>query len=158
MRSLLPPFQACPLHYLSPFPALYQVRLKATPSPIHLETAAETEHRTDHTERQATNRQENERHHLKAGETLPLRGKEGLRGIPGRSAQCRLKPKVGWRRGEQQVQVPGHSEERAPQRLRPPQYLDVLHKVINVNFHLPRIFQGPLNNHLLVLPGVIGTR
>lgn len=50
-RSLLPPFEAGPLHYLSPLPALYQVRLQATSSPLHLETAVQTEGRTDHTER-----------------------------------------------------------------------------------------------------------
>lgn len=50
-RSLLPPFEAGPLHYLSPLPALYQVRLQATSSQLHLETAVQTEGRTDHTER-----------------------------------------------------------------------------------------------------------
>lgn len=31
-RSLFAPFQAGPFHYLSPLPALYQVRLESTPS------------------------------------------------------------------------------------------------------------------------------
>lgn len=35
-RSLFPPFQACPLHYLSPLPALQQVWLQAAPSQLHL--------------------------------------------------------------------------------------------------------------------------
>lgn len=150
-RSLLPPFQACPLHYLSPLPALYQVRLQTIPSPLHLETAAETEHRTDRTDRQATSRQEKGRRFCR----LPGRGR--LEGEPGEVSTAQTGTRSAWRRGEQQVQVPGRSEERGPRRLWPPRYLDVLHKVININGHLPRIFRGPLDNHLLALLGVIGT-
>lgn len=151
-RSLLPPFQAGPLHYLSPLPALYQVWLQAIRSPLHLETAAETERRTDRTERQATSRQEKGR----LFHRLP--GKGRLEGEPREVSTVRNGTRSAWRRGEQQVQVPGHSEERGPRGLWPPQYLDVFHKVININLHLPRIFWGPLDNHLLVLLAVIGTR
>lgn len=87
---------------------------------------------------------------------LPGRGR--LEGEPRWVSTVQTGTRSAGRRGEQQVQVPGHSEERVPQRLWPPQYLDVSHKVININFHLPRIFRGPLDNHLFVLPGVIATR
>lgn len=90
-------------------------------------------------------------------EHCPLGRKEGSTGSLGRSAQGRLKSRVGWCRSQRQVQEPGHLEERGPQRPRPLQYLDVFYKVINISFQLPRVFRGPLNNHLLVLLGVIGT-
>lgn len=87
-----------------------------------------------------------------------LPGKGRLKGEPRRVSTEQTGTRSAGRRDEQWVQVPGHSEERVPQRLWPPQYLDVSHKVININFHLPRIFRGPLDNHLLVLLGVITTR
>lgn len=38
-----------------------------------------------------------------------------------------------------------------------PRYLSKSHKGLNIIFQLPRLRQGPLNNHLLVLRGVDGT-
>lgn len=115
-RSLFPPFQAGPLHYLSPLPALYQVRgLQAPPSQLHLETAAETECRTDGTERPATIGKRTKGITRRCGTHRLLQAKGGSRESPERWAWCSLKPQQGWHRGEQQEEVPpGPLEERVP--------------------------------------------
>lgn len=39
-----------------------------------------------------------------------------------------------------------------------PRYLSKFHKGLNIRFQIPRVCQGSLNNHLLMLLGAYGTR